>query len=64
MLHDNRIADIIDATCSKNGRCKVEIVQMEIRKSFYGGINEMHINKLWISVVNLLFISLLFVFVQ
>lgn len=30
----------------------------------YGGINEMHINKLWISVVNLLFISLLFVFVQ
>ena len=35
MLHDNRIADIIDVTCSKNGRCKVEIVQMEIRKSFF-----------------------------
>lgn len=32
--------------------------------ALYGGINEMYINKLWISVVNLLFISLLFVFVQ
>lgn len=35
MFHDNRIADIIDVTRPKNCRCKIEIVQMEIRKSLF-----------------------------